>query len=403
MADVEKLKSLLIEEGKDHNPLTQIEIGKIYQEGDVPGENPVSSWEKALFWFKKAEEQNCNDALYFIASCYDMDQEAAFRKPEKAFHFYVQACQKDVVPAFLELGRCYEDGYGVEKDEKMAYTLYRKAAARKFPFSFRFVAECLLFGRGVERNPDEAKVWFEKIIKNDYSAYGFFPTSDDYLFLGLCYKISPKSKGDQKKAFTNFTKSSEMENPNGINELGECYFYGTGVKEDNDKAFELFKKAAGLGNVFAYRNIGICYSKGFGTKENPEKAFGNFKKSFDMGNEQASIDIGVCYNQGNGVKEDPDKAFKYFSMAVKNKIPESYWWMGKAYEYGDGCKQDFKKAFHYYEKAMKNNDPRGIIALGECYMSGLGVGKDFDRGWGMIQSLADEGNPTAKEWMEENR
>lgn len=399
---MKELDELLKSERDDHNPLTQIKIGKLYQSHMVDGETDESSWENALAWFSKAMEQNCPEGFYFVASCYDMDADESRKNPELSFSLYSKAFELGVVQAGVEIGRCYANGYGTEKDEKKALEYYLKAAGRGIPSSFRLVAECFLFGKGTERNPLEAKKWYEKLVKHDYSSYGIFPTGDDYLFLGIACKLSAENKASFKKAFEYFQKSAAEGNPNGINEVGECYFYGIGVKEDNNKAFEMFKKSADKDCAFAYKNLGHCYSKGFGVKENKGKAFSCFKKSFDMGNEQASLELAICYNQGEGVEEDLDIAFAYFSRAKKLGLPESWWWLGKCYEYGDGCKQDFKKAFSYYKKSMELGDPKGYVAVGECYIAGLGTKKDFSKGWGIIQTQAKSGNEIAQDWLVEN-
>ena len=331
-----------------------------------------------------------------------MDEDVDRQNAALAFQLYQKAYELDVFQACIELGRCYEAGFGIGKDEKAALDFYLKAAGKGIPLSFRFVAECFLFGRGTQRNPAEAKKWYEKLIKNDYSAYGVFPTGDDYLFLGIASKLTAENKAAFKKVFEYFKKSADMGNPNGMNEAGECYFYGLGVKEDNEKAFELFKEAAEKNCSFAYKNLGHCYSKGFGVKENKNRAFSCFKKSFDMGNEQASLELAICYNQGEGVEEDVDVAFQFFARAKKLGLAESWWWLGKCYEYGDGCRQDFSKAFSNYKKAMELGDPKGFVSVAECYIAGIGTKKNFEKGWEIIQSQAKSGNQMARDWLEEN-
>ena len=396
----DELERLLDMEREGHDPAVQVEIGKIHRNRGAESED--ERWRNALIWFTRAQEQDFPEGYCRAASCYGMDEDESRQNPALAFALYSAARERGVARACLELGRCFERGYGTEKDEAKAAELYLEAAERGVPDAFRRVAECFLFGKGTARNPEEARKWYEKLVSGDYSAEGVRPSSDDYLFLGIACKLTARSRDAFKKAFGYFQKSASEGNPNGMNEAGECYFYGIGVREDNKEAFRLFSEAAERGCAVAFKNLGHCYAKGFGVKENKRKAFGCFKKSFERGNEQAALELAICYNQGEGVEEDADAAFAYFSRAKKLGMGESWWWLGKCYEYGDGCPQDFRRAFTHYRKSMEMGDPRGFVSVAECYIAGLGTRRNFEKGWRLMQEQAKSGNGVARKWLAEN-
>ncbi len=90
--------------------------------------------------------------------------------------------------ATSNLGICYENGFGVEKDPVKAVEMYQKAADNGYVGAKRNLANCYYYGVGVER--------------------------------------------DYYKAVELFQQAAENGDPNAQNTLGICYQYGNGVSID---------------------------------------------------------------------------------------------------------------------------------------------------------------------------
>ena len=58
-----------------------------------------------------------------------------------------------------ELGACYENGFGVEKDFKEAERLYRLAAEQGYSYGQWNLALCYMAGRGVQKDQKQAVRW----------------------------------------------------------------------------------------------------------------------------------------------------------------------------------------------------------------------------------------------------
>ena len=109
------------------------------------------------------------------------------------------AAQKGHKKAQYRLGRCYEKGRGVSKDETAAFQWYTKSAAQDY-------------------------------AKGQYA-------------LGNCYKEGIGTAKDHKKAVEYFTKAAQNDNADAQYQLGKCYLKGKGVAADAKKAASWLKKA----------------------------------------------------------------------------------------------------------------------------------------------------------------
>ena len=75
----------------------------------------------------------------------------AAKDPEKAFRWFSQTAPDD--PAGLYwLGVCYDNGFGVERDEDRACRLYQESAAGDYAPALCNLGVCYESGQGVEKN-----------------------------------------------------------------------------------------------------------------------------------------------------------------------------------------------------------------------------------------------------------
>ena len=90
------------------------------------------------------------------------------RKNElEAVQWYRKAAgQGDAYGEFL-LGVAYECGVGVKRDYKQAVELYQKSAEQGSVYGQCFLGSCYEEGFGVEKNENLAKMWYAEAKKND--------------------------------------------------------------------------------------------------------------------------------------------------------------------------------------------------------------------------------------------
>jgi len=162
---------------------------------------------------------------------------------ENAVRYFRKAAEQGDAPAQNNLGVCYENGKGVEKDVYEAVKWYRKAAEQRYVLAQYNLGVCYANGAGVEKDMDEAVKWIRKAAEQKYA---------------------PAQFG-----------------------LGVCYANGAGVERDMDKAVKWYRKAAEQGLAPAQYNLGVCYISGAGVVPNKQEAMKWLRKAAKQGHPQA--------------------------------------------------------------------------------------------------------------------
>jgi len=73
-----------------------------------------------------------------------------------------KAAEKGVCISEINLGICYQDGIGVEKNERLAFGLYSKAVAQGDAYAKRCLGKCYQTGIGVDKDEEMAFKLFVK-------------------------------------------------------------------------------------------------------------------------------------------------------------------------------------------------------------------------------------------------
>ena len=91
---------------------------------------------------------------------------AACLCPGYAFGAGAEDCRKAAeqgdAKSQYELGKCYEFGKGVEKDQAKAVEWYQKAAEKGDATGQLAIGLCYEIGKGVEKDPAKAVEWYRK-------------------------------------------------------------------------------------------------------------------------------------------------------------------------------------------------------------------------------------------------
>ena len=85
------------------------------------------NYSEAVKWYLKAAEQGYADAQNNLGFCYD-NGKGVEKDPKQAVYWYQKAAEQGYASAQFNLGLCYENGKGVEQDQKQALSWYQKAA-----------------------------------------------------------------------------------------------------------------------------------------------------------------------------------------------------------------------------------------------------------------------------------
>lgn len=141
---------------------------------------------------------------------------------------------------------------------------YQKAAEKNFVRAYYNLGICFQEGTGKEKNNELAFQWFEKAAEEG--------DSDAQYNLGLYYQQGIGVEVDKEKGKAWLQKAAIQGHAQSINRIGDMYHYGDGVEVDPKKAIHYYKMGAEKKLPLAYLNLAVCYMSGFGCNVDYSKA-----------------------------------------------------------------------------------------------------------------------------------
>lgn len=227
---------------------------------------------EAVKYFKELSDSGNLYGQFMLGKCYYSG--LGVQKDFKiAFELFSKAAQGNMPEAINSKGVCYLKGRGTKQDFSKAAECFKEAAERGLPIAQANLADCYVYGNGVEQNYKTAKEWYEKAAEQEYAPAAF--------------------------------------------NIGRLYYNGRpGVGLNYEKAAHWYRIAANLGLSDAQNSIGVCYLKGQGVERNQNEAFKWFEKAAAQGNAAGLYNLANCYRDGNGVSKDKDKARQLYKEAA---------------------------------------------------------------------------------------
>ena len=221
---------------KDCNNSTKIagpSSGELYKQAVSYLEN--SEYNKAFPLLIQAAEDSLSSAWYSLGWCYE-NGAGVTKDIEKAKEWYLKAANGGVIDAFDNLGLLnYE-----QKQYDVAFNFW-KAGAEKEQANAQFnLGICYYNGKGTNKNLTEAGYWWRKsALQGHVKAQ---------LSLGFSYYNGEGTKKDKKEAFKWWLKSAEQGDSEGQYYIAICYYNGEGVTKDLRLSKEWLEKSAAQGN-----------------------------------------------------------------------------------------------------------------------------------------------------------
>jgi TPR repeat protein len=179
--------------------------------------------------------------------------------------------------AFTLLGRLYEMGLGVTKNELMAARMYRRGAELGDTESMFSFAVMLATGRGIQKNIKGAAQLFEKAARAGH--------------------------------------------PEANYNLGLMFISGNGKPENPRRALMHFQYAAKKGIAAARYDLAALYRTGRGTEPDAYKATTWLRAAAKSGMAAAQYEYAVAILQGRGFNRDKPDIVDYLISAARQGIP----------------------------------------------------------------------------------
>ena len=333
--------------------------------------------------YRKSAEQGDADAQFNLGRCYYNGQ-GVDKDYTQAVYWYRKSAEQGQAGAQNNLGVCYESGRGVEKDLTQAVHWYRKSAEQGDADAQNSLGECYYRGEGIAKDFVQAVNWYRKSAEQGDAAAQYN--------LGLCYNFGRGVDKDYTQAVHWYRKSAEQGNARAQCNLGECYCNGQGVDKDYTQAVYWYRKSVEQGNAAAQFNLGWCYQNGQGVDKDYTQAVYWYRKSAEHGNAAAQYSLGECYYYGRGVDTDYTQAVNWYRKSAEQGNAAAQNSLGWCYERGRGVDEDYTQAEHWYRKSAEQGNARAQGNLGDCYYFGRGVDKDYTQTVYWYRKSAEQGD-----------
>ena len=303
-------------------------LGRLYRFG---GNDAPIELKKAAKHFQiavdEAEYRPTSFAFYDLGLCYG-EGIGIERDYEKAFQLFKLAAEKGNIPALYSCGYCYKHGRGVEKDHQKAMECYNKAMEsyrKEFGKNYQICETAIAWLQIHSDDPtlidvEAARKTYQRMIEEGKMI------ENAYLQLGLIYELGRGNvEVNREKALPYFLKAAENNCMDAYTWIGNHARDGVGMPKDLVYAEECFKKSKAFK---AARECAMTIFDTLNIQDKKKMAVNRFKNkeyilSLTMLESLAAIDgnaafiAGYQYEYGLGIEEDYIKAENLYKHAVK--------------------------------------------------------------------------------------
>lgn len=166
---------------------------------------------------------------------------------DNAYASFSKGARFGSVTAQYYLAYCQAEGYGVAKDDKKAFMLYRRVAERGLPIAQARLAYLLYKGIGTNKDVTKANYWINKATN-----YSYIDSYTTYV-LGLCYEEGLGREKDMAKAMECFQKSCSKNVDEALIHTAMLFAGGQLLKQDYTQALSIINNAIEhIGSGFDY-------------------------------------------------------------------------------------------------------------------------------------------------------
>ncbi|HXZ11856.1 MAG TPA: hypothetical protein VEG64_05645 [Candidatus Sulfotelmatobacter sp.] len=195
--------------------------------------------------------------------------------------------------------------------------LQRKASSGNGQAAF-LLAEMYADGRELEKNPGEAKRWFELAAELDYGA---IEVANRYW----------AGRGIPKDVSRAVYWYQRVGCHSAGYQLGKMYELGIGVSQDYSKAAECYEAAA-RNSAHAGMGLANLTAKGLGVPRDEEKAVKLYREAAEREIGIVAFDVALVYALGQGVPVD--------------EVQAAHWWQVSAEYHNDLAGTNLARDFH---------------------------------------------------------
>lgn len=299
----------------NHNdPLAQATLAIGYSSNMFYCKNIAKSAEYgrlSLSWLQRLSDRNA----YFCLGIYFSEGIVISKDPSRAASLFEKGTEIGCPLCCCSLGFRYSQA----KDDAKTFQLFHLAAEQHYAVAQVNVGLCFQNGVGCNKDFVEALRWFHLAADQGYP--------DAFTCIGWLHDMGNGVEMDERKATEWYFRAAEIGDPVAQNNLGIKFKYGkhgdTAEEIDFIEAVTWYQKAAVQGHAGAQNSLGACYQNGEGVAEDIQEAVNWFRASAESGNKFGQFNLGALYEVGHGVDQNLDEAERLYSLSSAQGHPSA--------------------------------------------------------------------------------
>jgi TPR repeat protein len=209
--------------------------------------------------------------------------------PGESLHWFQRAGELGDLEGLTQAGLMISNDQDDPQRFEKAVALFQRAAEKGHLSAKTSLGECLLYGKGIEKNEAGALEMLQQAAAaNDRRAHDL---------LGTYYVKEARTSGRREseanelfgKAAKHFERAADLGLVRALGNLGVLHINGQGVPKDPRRAFALIQKGAEGKEAFCMVLLAQCYESGTGVSApNLQKAREWYQLAADAGNAKAA-------------------------------------------------------------------------------------------------------------------
>lgn len=290
----------------------QYTLASLYLEGIPVLENR----KQAMDYLMQAANAGWTDAQLKLAE--SLIQFSLPQYDKAAFHWLQKASAHNHIEALYQLANCYYEGIGTTVDYGRAMEIYKDLVAREHAPSHFKLGKMLFDGQGVDKNPEQAKKWFEVAAR--------YKDEDAKQWLKLFF-----NETDESLAVNNIENEINEWLPHTIESAPEMYQQGLnylyakrGFAQNIQAGISLLQAAAEKDYIPAQRELAIIEQQGlFGYQSSEHPAREWYLRAAKNGDSYSQFEIAKMYYQGKGADRNIVQAYAFANMAALQGVSDA--------------------------------------------------------------------------------
>jgi TPR repeat protein/thioredoxin-like negative regulator of GroEL len=245
------------------HPMDPDRVGEGISFDDINPKRAIAACRKAVSQYPREARFH-----YQLARAYDKA-----KKQKTALRGYRTAMRMGYPQGYYVLGKAYENGWGVSKNEARALAFYKAAYDAGLVAASVHIGNAFKLGLGGPVDMKMAAAWYGLGARKGYSVAE--------LSLAMLYEAGVGIPKDHKKVVELVRSAALHENPGAMVMMGVFYSKGDGVKTDKKKALDWFRLGYSYGHPGA-ANLASNLAEELGVGRNLPPIIAEVKKSREM-------------------------------------------------------------------------------------------------------------------------